>query len=102
MRMVRLPDQQWVRADHVVLIEPVIGIKKGDNGEQIGVSALRVAVETARSIQDFHFNFDDTAKAFKVADELAAEVMKDDCPIGGGIHYAGQPFPSVPSGGWQQ
>lgn len=86
MRMVKLPDYQWVRADHVVLIEPHRIEVTAKPGEVTKSSKLRVCVESARSAMEMFFDFQDPEKAFKVADELATEVMKRENPLGGIQH----------------
>lgn len=85
MRMVKLPDYQWVRADHVVLIQPERVQVTAKDGEVTKTSKLRVCIETP-SCMEFFFDFQDPEKAFNVADELAAEVMKRENPLGG-IQY---------------
>lgn len=95
MKLVKLPDGQWVRAVDVALIEPSTFTTTGDKGETIVTSKLAIIVETSRSARhEFLFDYPDKETAFKLADELANEIMKTDYRVGG-IQYTNDPHAAI-------
>lgn len=71
MKLVKLPDGQWVRSQDVVLLEPMHISEIGEKGEEVKSSRLRVVVETARSSQEFQFPMPGEEEAFSQAEMLA-------------------------------
>lgn len=98
MKLVKLPDGQWVRADHVVMLDPIRILTTGEKGEEIITSKLRVVVETNRAGQEFYFGWPKAEDAFTVADQLAKEIMADDYNHGLRVQYTGQPIPIMGAG----
>lgn len=91
MRMIKLPQGEWVRMADVALIQPrqITGTPDGEVVEKVIASELRIVIMTdaGKGIDEFIYQFPDGDKASTIADQLASQINSSNpYGLGGIVH----------------